>query len=210
MTAPVADRGILIAQAHAIVQGREVKLHLPHVLGQEVADFQFQRDQALQSPMVQQQVKEVLPVVDLQAVLAPHECKHATHGAEEDLDLSNQRPLQFPFGVLLAEFQEIERIFVLHCQFGLIPNTGGHGTIEVGLAEQRLLVGLVLNLVRQHVLGPPELAGHANVELALQWILALLQNHEIVRPTYFSHQWCEFCRIRVCGEEKPHTPEVRC
>ena len=114
------------------------------------------------------QVDEELLAVHLQPELAADEGEQAAHGAQELLDAGDQRPLQLALGVLLAEFQKVEGVFVLDGQLRLGAQLGRQGLVEIGLAEQGLLVALVLDLVDQHVLGPAELCGHADVELALQ------------------------------------------
>ena len=71
--------------------------------------------------MIQQQVDEVFIAGDLKAELTAHEGIQSAHLAQEVLDTVNQRTLQFPFAVLVAEFQEIERILVLHGELRLCP-----------------------------------------------------------------------------------------
>lgn len=46
------------------------------------------------------------------------------------------------------------------------------------------------------------------IELALQRVVALLQDDQIMRPSKFSHQWCEFLIARVGFIETAHPPEV--
>lgn len=52
----------------------------------------------------------------------------------------------------------------------------GQGFVEVGLAEQGLFVTLVLDLVDKYVLGPAEPAGHRDVKLLFERIVAALKN----------------------------------
>jgi hypothetical protein len=55
----------------------------------------------------------------------------------------------------------------LDCELRLASNVLWNPILEVRLIEQRLLVGLILNLVDQDVLGPAELLRPLKVELAL-------------------------------------------
>ena len=138
------------------------------------------------------QVDEKLPAVHFQPELAADEGEEATHGAQELFDAAHQRALQLAFGMLLAEFEKVEGILILDGQLCLGAQLGRQGLVEIGLAEQGLLIALVLDLVDQHVLGPAELLRHADVELAFKRIFASFQNDKVMAPSDFSHQWCEF------------------
>ena len=50
---------------------------------------------------------------------------------------------------------------------GLIPDRFWQNLIKVGLIGQGLLIGLVLDLVDQNVLGPAKITGHVQVKLSL-------------------------------------------
>jgi hypothetical protein len=67
----------------------------------------------------------------------------------------------------ITEFEKVECVFVFNGKFGLLTNFGGEGAIEIGLVEQCLLIGLVLNLVNQDVLCPTEFPCHSQVKLSL-------------------------------------------
>jgi hypothetical protein len=62
-------------------------------------------------------------------------------------------------------------------------------TVETGLVQQVLLVALVVHLVLEYGACPTEAGGGAQVELALQVVPATRENHEVLRPADFSHQW---------------------
>jgi hypothetical protein len=62
--------------------------------------------------------------------------------------------------------------------------------------------------VGQDVFGPTELLCPLQIELALGRVLALLQDHQILRPAYFSHQWCDFFFLGVSFVELFDSPEV--
>ena len=70
--------------------------------------------------------------------------------------------------MFFGKFQKIECVFVFDCKLRLVSNVLWKSGVEVRLIEQRLLVGLVLNLVDQDVLGPAELLCPLKVELALR------------------------------------------
>jgi len=57
--------------------------------------------------------------------------------------------------MLFAELEEIEGVFVLDGKFRLRAKRGRERPIEVGLAEQGLLVALILDLMDQDVLDQP-------------------------------------------------------
>ena len=203
-----ADGGVLVLLADLPVQRRQIKLHLADELRQEFADFQFNGDKAAQTAVKQQEVDEKLFAVHLQPVLAAHEGEHAAHGPEEILDPGDERPLQLPLAVLLAQLQKIEGVFVLHRQLGLGAKFRRQRLVEVGLAQQGFFIALVVDLVNEDILGPAELAGHAQIEFPLQRVLAALQDGQVVAPADFSHQWCEFFESGVRLEKGFHPPEV--
>ena len=159
--------------------------------------------------VIEQQVDEELLALHVQPVLTPHEGEPPTHLDEEFLNTGHDRPFQFSFVMFLAKFEEAKGVFILHRQLGLMAVLLRNNLVEVGLVEERLLVGLVLDLVDEHVLRPPELAGHADVELPFKGVLALLQNGEIMAPAYFSHQWCEFFGWSIRFHKQLHSPEIR-
>jgi hypothetical protein len=70
------------------------------------------------------------------------------------------------------------------------------------------VLALVFNLVDEHILGPAELAGHADVKFTFQRVLALAHADQIVSPGYFSNQWLEFFMPVVFQIKLPHVPEV--
>ena len=145
------DGWVLVFLPHLAIQRSQVKLHLADELRQKLADFEFNGDKAPQATVKQQQVYEKFPAVHLQPVLAAHEGKHAAHGPQEVFDPGDQCPFQFPFAVFLAQLQKIEGIFVLYRQFGLSAEFRCQCLIEICLAEQRLLVALIFDLVNQHI-----------------------------------------------------------
>ena len=124
------------------------------------------------------------------------------------LDPGDERPLQLPLAVFLAQLQKIEGVFVLHRQLGLGAKFRRQRLVEVGLAEQGFFIALVVDLVNEDILGPAELAGHAQIEFPLQRVLAALQDGQVVAPADFSHQWCEFFESGVRLEKSLHPPEV--
>ena len=130
--------------------------------------------------MKQQQVDEKRFAVHLKPVLTAHKGEHAAHGAQEILDPGNQRAFQFPLAMCLAQFQKIESVGVFHRQFGLGAKLGRQRMVEVGLTEQRFFVALAFDLMDQHVPGPTEPAGHADVELTFQRVFALIHNGKVV------------------------------
>ena len=51
-------------------------------------------------------------------------------------DAGDEGAFELPPGMLFAEFEEIERVFVLDREFGLSPQRGWDRLVEIGLAEQ--------------------------------------------------------------------------
>jgi len=86
------------------------------------------------------------------------------------------------------------------------PQLGRQSLVEIGLAEQRFFIALILDLMDKHVLGPSEFPGHTDVELALQRIGASFEDDKVMAPGNFSHQWCEFFRRGVDLVKTFHPP----
>ncbi len=97
-----------------------------------------------------------------------------------------------PVGMLLPEFEKVKGVFILDGQLRLRTQLGRQSFVEIGLAEQGLLIALVLDLMDKDALGPSEFLSHADVKLALQRIGASFENNQVMAPGDFSHQWCEF------------------
>lgn len=58
-------------------------------LGQELTDLQFDGHQTSQTPVIEQQVDEVLLILHLQTVLAADKGEAPAHGAKKGLDTGN-------------------------------------------------------------------------------------------------------------------------
>ena len=110
--------------------------------------------------------------------------------------------------MLFAQFKEVKGILVLHRQLRLCTQRGREGPVEVGLAKQRFLVALVIDLVDEHILGPAELACHAQVEFTFLRVLATLQDDEVVRPADLCNQRLHFHIVAVEQKKFPHVEHV--
>jgi hypothetical protein len=80
--------------------------------------------------------------------------------------------------------------------------------VKAGLIEHRFPVSPIFDLMNQHVLGPTELLRLADVEFTFGGLLASLQNHQVLGPTNFSHQWCEFFVISIRLVELLDSPKI--
>jgi hypothetical protein len=72
---------------------------------------------------------------------------------EEWFHLGEDRLFQLTLTVLVGKFQEVECVFVFDRELRLHSNAF-RKRLRNSLIEQRLLVGLVLEVVDQNVLGP--------------------------------------------------------
>ena len=135
------------------------------------------------------------------SILAAHEGKHAAHLTQEVFDPGDDRPFKFSFAVLLAQFEKVEGVFISDRQLGLVFDRFGQGFFKVGLAQQGLFIGLVLDAKRQDILGPAEFAGHADVEFPLPDRPCSVHDDQMFRPADFSNQWLEFWVPRI-GQSK--------
>ena len=94
-----ADGRLLVRLLHVAVEGFQVELELAQVLGLELDDLEFERDQAVEGPVEEQQVEGEVPPADLDRVLAADEAEVAAEFDQELLELLDQATLQVGLGV---------------------------------------------------------------------------------------------------------------
>ena len=82
-------------------------------------------------------------------MLAAHKSEETSHLPKEGFHSCYQGFLQLPFIVLLAQLEEIEEVLILDRQHGLPLDGVGRDLIKAGLAEESLIIGLVLNLMNK-------------------------------------------------------------
>src|SRR4051794_40335773 len=147
--------------------------------------------------MKQQEIDEELLSLHFQTELTAHKCENAAHGPQKALDAGDESAFEISLAVLLAELKEIKGVLISDRQLGLGAKLGSQHTIEIGLAQEGLLVALVLDLVNQHTLGPSEFLRRADVELPLQRVGTLAEDDQVLGPTDFSNQWLEFFVVPI-------------
>ena len=106
------NRGILVGQAHEIIEGSEVKLHLPPVFRLELGNLQLNGNKAFQSAVIKKEVNEVFLIAHLQPVLTAEEGEDAAHLPQEMLNFADQRPLKLALAVLFAKLEKIKGVLV--------------------------------------------------------------------------------------------------
>ena len=110
--------------------------------------------------------------------------------------------------MLFAEFEKVKGVLILDSQLCLSAQLGRKSLVEVGLAEQGLLVALILDLMDKDVLGLPKLFRHAEVKLTLQRFFAALEDHEVLGPSDCCNQWLQFWLVVIGGKELAHVEEI--
>src|SRR3712207_3729448 len=71
------DRWVLMRELHRGIEGGEIEIHLAAILWLKLTRFQLERDQALQVPIVKQQVNEKFWFIDHHAEPATNKGKRA-------------------------------------------------------------------------------------------------------------------------------------
>src|SRR5580658_3604005 len=117
--------------------------------------------------MEEEEVNEIFLSGDLQSILAPDERKHAAHFEKEGLDLRQNCLLKLPLSMFVGEFQKVERVLVFYRKFRLVAYVLWQCLVEARLIQPCLLVGSILDLMDQHVLGPTEPLRPPEVKLTL-------------------------------------------
>lgn len=90
-----ADRGIVVWRPLVGIEQIEVEVHLAGVLRLELADFQFDRHQALEEAMVEEQIDEVLLRSSHHPILAADEAEAIAELQDEIPQLRDQAIFQF-------------------------------------------------------------------------------------------------------------------
>jgi len=199
---------VLAFLLHLEIERGQIELHLANKFRLKLPHLEFNGDQTPQTPMEKQKIDEELPAIYLQPVLAADEGNKTTHGPKKVFDAADQRSLQFPFGMLLAELEKVKGVLIPNGQLCLRTQLGCQSLVEIRLAEQSLLITLIFDLMNEDALGPSELFRHADVELSFEDVLAFAEDNQMLGPTDFSNQRLEFFVAVISEIKLPHIPEV--
>src|ERR1035437_8372831 len=96
-----------------------LEFHLAFVRGLELADLQVNGDQAAQFSVVEEQIKVVIPVVNLHALLAGHKTETHAQFQDERFHLPQNCRLQILLRVGVLQTQEIENVGIAENQVGV-------------------------------------------------------------------------------------------
>ena len=99
--------------AEDVVQGSQIEVHLPSVLGLERPHLQFNRHETAQPEVVEEEVQPVLLSADFQAVLAPNQGEADAKLKKEVSEVAQEGRFKIPFFDFGAQCEEIEMIGVL-------------------------------------------------------------------------------------------------
>ena len=103
-----ADRRILAGLHPVLARVVQIEVHLSGVGVAELADLEVDDDEALQTPMEEQQVDAEPRVVDSQSALATDEGEVVAEFQQEVGQVLDQRLLQVGLRVLVLEVEELE------------------------------------------------------------------------------------------------------
>ena len=183
-----ADRRSFVGLADVAVEGFKVELHLPEVLGLELFNFEIDRDQAVESAMKEQQIDKEVAIADLKWIITADKAEIAAEFDQKLLELFDQRPLQFAFGMFGRKLQKFEQVSILENRRGFGVNFSHHRCEfwrrEYGALEQR-----PIQLTLQIPLSPFFSDAHSKIKLSFLIEFAAAHDEQVVGPAQFCHQW---------------------
>ena len=104
-----------------VVDDAQVEVHLPGVLGLELAFLQVDHDEAAELQMVEQQIDVEVAVADVQVDLAADEGEALAEFQQEAFELMQEFGFQLPLVEGLFEREEVEDVRILE---GLLHQVG--------------------------------------------------------------------------------------
>ena len=88
----------------------EVEFHLAFVLGLEVAKFEINGNEALQIPVIEEEVEIEIIGIDLDSLLAGEESEAVAEFQEESFDFPQDGVFKVLFEVAVVEVEEVEDV----------------------------------------------------------------------------------------------------
>ena len=199
--------GRWVVFAEPVVDPGDVEAESAGVVGVKVADLYLQRDEAVQLPIEEQQVKGVVLAGGADRVLTADERETGAELEQEPFQLGDQSVFEVAFGDRAVHAEEVEQVGVaghLLGEFGLAGRQGGR---EVG--RRRSLSGMELSAdhVLEHRPAPPVLNGLGRVP-ALQVRVGgqLVEQDHPVAPRQFPSRLLGKSGIGMRGSEPAYRP----
>lgn len=169
-----AEGGGIVRVAQEVIHGGTIEIHLPGILGFELAFFEVHHDETAEVQVIEEEVQIKVPPADFQPVLAAHKGKTTPEFEEEFLDVQEQSGLQLPLMEGFLQGEEIKEIGILqqalsNGRMGLRQSGG-----EVRGGRALALVGAVFDLKSEGVAGPAFLKGLPGIPVAGGEVFELL------------------------------------
>lgn len=126
---------------HEIIDGREIVVHFPGILGRELSHLQVNDNEASELQMIEQQIEVIVFVSDGQRHLSSDKGEPGSEFQQELLDVIDQSAFQLPFDRILLQGEEVEQVGIFQRLLGEIGLWRGQrpGKVTDGLplaAEQ--------------------------------------------------------------------------
>jgi len=119
-----------------------------------------------------------------------------------------QTTLEVPLVSFRTEGQEIEIVRVFRDLPGEIGLRSWQGAVEVRDGFALTLEKAAFDLVNQDVAAPAVLKGGVNVSLALDGILHVVENAEVMAPWNLCNKLLHNCLVRPGLGERPHVLQI--
>lgn len=122
--------------------------------------------------------------------------------------MGDQRTFDLALARLDTESEEVEAVGVLQTLAGEVRLRLGQTPLEVGQRPPEALVGVGLDLHRQHATRPTMLDACSDVPVTLGRVFELVEQGAEVEPGQFVQQLLHDLRVRPGLGKRPHVLEV--
>ena len=125
------DRRAVVGTTLLVVEQVQVEVHLAGVLRLELANFEIERNECFEEPMIEQQIDEVFFRAQDHAVLAADKAESVSEFEQEALQVVDEQVFEVAFLDGSMDAQELEVVAALHHLGGLLGESFGQGFGEV-------------------------------------------------------------------------------
>jgi|SRR6516225_1837888 len=96
-----------------LLKPREVEIHLAFVGSGECAKLEINGHEAMQTPVEEEQVEEVIGIINPHPILSGYEAEIGSQLRQELLQVTDDRALEILFGISSLESEKIQNIWIL-------------------------------------------------------------------------------------------------
>jgi hypothetical protein len=193
-----ADARPVVGMAQQIVHRREVEIHLPGVLGGELAHLEVDGDEAAELEVIEEQVDVEIVVSNHQVNAPADESEARTQLHQELLDVAQQPAFQVVLVGIVCQGQEVEQVGIFQRLLRQVRLRRRQGGGEVGDGPALTGVQIGFNLHDEDRPTPAVLGRLMGVPEALERIFDFFDEDNIVEPGQYSNRLREIDAVQFC------------